>query len=219
MSADFVTTGAAQYIDCGTSERMRENAPLTISSWIYPRTTGDSGSGRIVQRRNATAATFGVSLNMFGTASIQFGIDGGSKFEVNGVSNSIVLNTWQHVLVSWDGTMVSANVNIYVGGTEISYALKQNGSTPGVTTGQPTTVGDRANLDRSFNGMIAELAVWNIQLSAGEISALAKGFKPNKVRLAGINLYLPFVRNVYSVVVNAVTNNGSSPADHPRIYG
>jgi hypothetical protein len=71
-----------------------------------------------------------------------------------------------------------------------------------------------------YQGQIAEVAVWNADLTVDELVALNKGFKPYRIRPQSLIAYAPLVRTLFDVVSpRTITNNNSATvADHPRVY-
>ncbi len=65
--------------------------------------------------------------------------------------------------------------------------------------------------------MIAEVAIWNVELNAGEAAALGSFYSPIAVRKSGLVFYHPMVRENVNLVGPAPTLNGTSIQSHPRI--
>ena len=108
--------GADDYVDCGSDASLDNLGPLTVEAWIYPRTIGE-GYGRIYEKVG------GAVFYLSDTNSIHFA----ARYQTTDmdnrcVNNLIIMNTWQHVAVTWDGSSDPANVHIYVNGTEATYA-------------------------------------------------------------------------------------------------
>ena len=71
-----------------------------------------------------------------------------------------------------------------------------------------------------MDGRLAEVGIWNIDLTAAEIASLAKGMTPDKIRPQSLVFYAPLVRNLIDQKGGlALTNNNSATvANHPRLY-
>jgi hypothetical protein len=80
-------------------------------------------------------------------------------------------------------------------------------------------IGSRGN-GRFLNGLMAEVAMWNAALTDDEVTSLARGFKPSRVRPQSLQFYAPIVRNIQDLrQAVAITNqNTATVADHPRVY-
>ena len=71
-----------------------------------------------------------------------------------------------------------------------------------------------------FNGLIAEVGIWNIALTANEIASLAQGMTCDKIRPQNLVFYTPLVRDLNDQKgrLTITNNNGATVANHPRVY-
>lgn len=70
----------------------------------------------------------------------------------------------------------------------------------------------------TLNGRYAELAFWDATLTQAEVSSLAKGYKPSRVRPQSLQLYIPLVRDLVEVVSGSpLTNASGTVENHPAI--
>lgn len=69
------------------------------------------------------------------------------------------------------------------------------------------------------DGDIAEVAIWNVVLTDGEIASLGKGFKASRIRPQSLVFYAPLIRNLQDTKgALAITNNNTATvATHPRV--
>lgn len=177
--------------------------PIPLSMW----TSGSiNGLGFIL---NSTAGKIRV-IGRAGTSTIR--IDLTSTTTVNN-------GAWHHVLFNFNQANGGANA-LYING--VSEATGNSSASWAIqNTGSPPYLGD--NNDAfwpSYVGDMAELALWNTgNLSVGEISALASGFAPPRVRVP--HFYAPLRREVHSLcrAGGAGTATGGTVTDHPRIIG
>jgi len=83
-------------------------------------------------------------------------------------------NAWHHLLITYDNSSVSNNPIFYLDGTAVSvteYATPVGAAT---TNSEAYTLGNRAtDLARIFPGHLAEFAVWDSILTAGNATSLA----------------------------------------------
>lgn len=71
-----------------------------------------------------------------------------------------------------------------------------------------------------MDGMIAEVAIWNVALTAAEVACLAKGIRADKIRPDNLVFYNRAIRNLTADLVGGLTltnNNGATVGAHPRI--
>jgi hypothetical protein len=149
---------------------------LTVSAWINPRSHGEGTDGRIADKSHNASAThdgwvFDVT-DSGGERKLRFIADHSTtdlfRRSVAGVWN---LNTWQHVLVTWDKSTAAANVHIYVNGTEVSYSLTTDGDgTFGDT--RDLYIGNAHNVARTFDGALDDVRIYNRVLTSEEIKRL-----------------------------------------------
>jgi hypothetical protein len=71
-----------------------------------------------------------------------------------------------------------------------------------------------------FDGLTAEVGIWNAALTADEVASLAKGMTCDKVRPQSLVFYAPLVRNLIDQKsgLTITNNNGATVANHPRVY-
>jgi len=193
--------GVNDYVNAGTGSSLSLLGPVTISAWIYPRTFGGASKGRIVVRgTSGIAHSVGFSVN---NSDITAGLSFGSHYDVSTLqtyssNNTITLNTWQHVTVTWDGTTDRTKVLFYVNGIKTGRQDNGDGSDGSVTRVSDSTCslligvqggdGGDCNVDngtRDFNGQIDEVRIYNRALTPDEIKRLYKigsTFVVNKTR-------------------------------------
>ncbi len=94
--------GVDDEVNCGSDSSL-QNPNFTISVWVYP--TSGSGTKVIVQN---TTGTFGTAS--FGFRVVQvfsnyvFYIGDGSGNNIVQITSAVVLNTWQNLVMTYDGT-------------------------------------------------------------------------------------------------------------------
>ncbi len=153
---------------------------LTASAWIYPRTTGENSEGRIVDKSDNTGALHDGWRFQLGDGGGPNRLSFTGEFSTTDLyhrsgDNVITLNTWQHVLVTWDKSTTATNAKIYVDGTEVPSYLT---ATDGVGTFTDTWDLYIGNIDtpvRTFDGIIDDVRVYDRVLGADEITNLANG--------------------------------------------
>jgi hypothetical protein len=133
----FNFNGSSEYVDVPLGSSINNLGPLTVSAWIYPSSFSGGGLGRILDKIQSGV---GWRFHIFGSAAC----DGASATNALGFAdqntpstsynarcspgNTIKLNRWQHVVVTWDGTGGSgtsdsnSGVHLYWDGTEVPMA-------------------------------------------------------------------------------------------------
>lgn len=137
---------------------------------------------------------------------------GGTAQSASGYS----ANTWVHIC----GVFVSAT-------SRTAYLNGENTGT-NATSGSPAglnfmSIGLRSGNTSAelMNGRIAHAAIWNVDLSAAEIAALAKGINPLRIRPQALIGYWPLTgaspEPDWSGKKNNMTVVGAVVADSPRV--
>jgi hypothetical protein len=128
---------------------------------------------RIIDKDNSSQGWF---FAMNGASQINFTADQfAGTAALRNSNNAIVLNTWQHIAATWDGTTNGGNIHLYVNGAQVDSTTFQSGSGSALSDATtPVTIGNRqADLARGFSGAMDDVRVYNRVLSAAEIQNLA----------------------------------------------
>ena len=156
-SLDFDMTN---YVDNGSDENIDDlhtKGGMSISAWINPRTAGASDSGDILNKAVGVSGYWFFSLT---NAGLQFRKDGSSSLHVFSVADIVTFNQLQHVVVTWDGSTLGANVHIYLNGEEIVYGWQGNGAELTSDVAEPLRIGT------GFDGIIDEVRLSDSARSA-----------------------------------------------------
>lgn len=153
----LVFNGATSYGSLTGSSGL--TGDISISARVYARGAGEGGYGRLF-------STNGVQLIYNGTL-VYFTRDGGGTFKTN---SSIVANKWYNITV----TSTSAGVtNFYIDGA-LSGSTNQAAGTP--SSGTTWYIGNSSANDRTFDGIIQDLKIYNRILTTQEIKAYHNSF-------------------------------------------
>jgi len=146
--------GTDDVINFGDNAGLND-ATFTITAWIYPRGFGEGGFGRII-------AQDGVNIFVDNTtASNSFSIQIAGL--ANSGANDLTLDAWQHIAISCNGS----NATFYKNGSSVG---SPSFTEPAEDEGGNLLIGNRSANDRTFNGVIDELAIYSTALSGTEIA-------------------------------------------------
>lgn len=151
--------GIDDYINCRNSSILNPSS-ITILAWIYPKGWGENGMGRIVTKYYSYQFYVYSDGNRL---SFYFWNSSNSTNQAWSNINSTKLNEWQHVAVTYDGQYVKFYVNGLLSGQTAMKAGSLQSSNSNLI------IGNRESLDRTFNGTIDEIKIYNRALSSEEI--------------------------------------------------
>jgi hypothetical protein len=151
---------------------------FTYSIWIKPDTFGGGGYARIIDKiEGGTETFFMIDGNTAPANKVGVQIAGGTTIYSSG--SSINLGVWQHVVATVAKVGNNAYVTFYINGIQsgtpgLSGVLANIGNT------NPLTIGHRANAgnDRTFDGLIDDVKVYNYVLTPWQVAQEYNGGKP-----------------------------------------
>jgi hypothetical protein len=211
MAYDF-NIASTQYLI--TSSTPVANVPLTVACWVLKETGGLNGR-TVMSLANSASSQTRITLISDDNGMVVLaaqGESGGAFTSSVGVS---VLGTWVHAA----GVLASTTSR-----TAYADGVAGTTNTDSVTLTGINRIGIgarvRKEIDLYHDGLIAEVGIWNVALTAAEIAALAKGVTCDKVRPQSLKFYAPLIRNLQDVRggVTITNNNGATVANHPRVY-
>ena len=133
-------------------------------------------------------------------------------------TSSLTLDQWVDIILTYDGGATTNDPLIYLDGVSQTITQLVGDPTGSLDTNADAyVIGNRGNDDaRDFNGKLAEFAIWDRILGAGEIAALAAGFSPLFIPNSLVS-YCPLVRNMIDLKNGAITDDATAEFPHPRI--
>ena len=181
--------GIDDYIDCGDSNDFSfgngtTDSSFSISAWVKMDVTGTFG---ILNKYGGTSTT---SEYLFGfTASNKLQLvltKSNTLFVYRGRRQNVTLNTgeWYHVLGTYDGrggNLAQEGIRLYVNGVRVDDTDENYGGgyTAMSNTSTPVLIG-KQTLNYS-DGNIDEVAVFNTELSASDVTSIYNSGIPNDI--------------------------------------
>ena len=165
-------TGAASLLFDGTDDRVDlgdgpgvnvTGTQITLEARLYPTAFQSQPYQGSVLNKEQNGPDNGYAMRVGGNGVVNFLLGANGWREVSSPSGTLVLNTWQHVALTYDG----ATQRIYVDGEEVA---SRNGAFSIAESAAPLYVGDsQRNPGRTFPGAIDEVRIWSVARSAEEI--------------------------------------------------
>lgn len=136
---------------------------FTFSAWVNPTNAGENTFGRILDKTTTTDSGSGVFLYMNNNPVVTIQIDNGTQ--ITSTVDSVPYGNWTNVTV----TVTSGGaVVIYINGE--SNATGTTSAPSLITTSNLLTIGNRSGAtDRSFNGSISAVSIYEAVLAAQEV--------------------------------------------------
>ena len=165
---DFDGTNDYVAADGVTSNLSSAGLPFTVSAWAYPDTTNNEA----IWAFNKTGNT-DENLNLLfyaknGSTKKFYHLEGGNNTWTESM-NTFDPGEWHHIVVTVDS---SGNGKLYVnGGQEGTWSNGTNSSVNKFSIGQEYD-GSGSTPSDFFDGKIDEVAVWNVDLSAADVTSL-----------------------------------------------
>ena len=152
---------------------------ISVSLWLYPRSyfwTGDAGNpnSTILNRfqytySNPSGGAWGISFNQTSVSGSIVGPTGGAGGAAAISNTPLTLNTWHHIVMTYDGTNVKLYVDGSLSGIQNHTAAMNIAGNSGISIGES----NQANgYWTHTDGKIDDIGMWNRALTACEIQNL-----------------------------------------------
>ena len=172
-SVDFDTTD--DYINSGNDSSLNNLSAITIVAYMKPSTAGEGDVGKIVDKAGDSGFA-GWLFSTFSSNKISFIVTYDSdvnELERTSAINSLTMDTWQHVAVTWDCSTTATNCHIYVNGVEVSYLESiDGGTTRDNDSSNSLAIGNNFEGTATFDGLITDVGIFSRVLTATEITEI-----------------------------------------------
>ena len=133
-------------------------------------------------------------------------------------ATDLLASTWYTFTATYDGSSTAAGTKLYINGVQETPTVTVNALSASIISDAAANIGARNSAAEWFNGRIANVGIWNVELTAAEVASLAKGVAVDHVRPQSLVLATPMIRDVTDKKGGALTATNTTVADHPRIY-
>lgn len=210
VSGAILSCGTAQDVLTGTTAE-------TVAMLINPTADNDGGSTNRIFSRYATGSGSGgfEEVDGSGTAAIELlKVAGGGNMQVKTANNTLPLGVLHAVVVTTDNSLTATNTHFYIdSSSETTYQQQTSGSgAVGSLTGTTVYIGNRGDNTRPAAGILYQLAVWNIQLTAADITSYMNYSNPQTIEPGHLVRWysLNECADGYSCAVTTFVDHGSS---------
>ncbi|MBI2530351.1 MAG: hypothetical protein HYW05_04375 [Candidatus Diapherotrites archaeon] len=164
--------GINDYIDVSNESLFdfERTSPFTLSAWVK-WASGTTQTLLSKQTSAGNAPGWLLIVNANGTLAMWLVNDAGAGWNLIHVDSvsSIGLGTWNHVVMTYDGSSTAAGVKLFINGNQSGTTIVTNTLSASILNNVDVWIGNRQFADIPFNGTIDEAAIWNRALGAGEI--------------------------------------------------
>lgn len=210
---DFVRA-SSQFVECSTPTAT--SYPITLAGWFQ---TGDLTVNQVVVANATTSTGIGVYLIIRGATAgdplSATDYDGTTSAQANS-GGSVASNTWHHGAAVYSGASSRA---VFLDGSKTTNTTTTSTNLAGTDR---TNIGALISGNSHLSGKAAEIGIWNVALTDDEITALASGLSPLRVRPSALQFYAPLWGSTILDYVgrkSLVNQNGSTESTtHPRRY-
>ena len=163
--------GADSYVSCPAAPDLNITGAFTFEAWIQPTTWGSFqilGLGRIFDKRNiALYLVESYPAHKIQSLVLQLIHPNGTVSCADAPAQSITLDQWQHIAVTYNGTNT---VSMYRDGVEqsVTYVTPPVGAVRDHAA-DDIYIGNDATLSYDFGGLLDEVRLWNIVRTPEEI--------------------------------------------------
>lgn len=162
--AALLFDGSASYVDCGSNASLRPTSAMTLAAWVWTRST--AAAQIILSNENANASGF--TLGIDNTGKPFFRTSQAAASQTLASSGTVSTETWTHIAVRFSATTATIYINGVAAGTSAAI-------TAATTATLSFRIGRGGSMANVFNGMIADVRVYNTQQSAGEVTNIYNG--------------------------------------------
>ena len=222
MAIDF--NGSASKLDLADALADLDSAAFSCGCWINIDTLPSLDANEIIMLTSKASTTGGVMLftirNTSAAMVLRFFYDwvAGTDIEHH-TDNSFALNTWHHVLVTYDRGSTANDPIFYVNGSAEA-STEVTGPPSGTADSTQDSIRFGANLPGTgafIDGTLMEAAFWNRILSASEASILAASYSPLFIP-NGLKYYWPFIRGLSDrIQAKALVDTSTAVVAHDRM--
>ena len=158
--------GQTQYVCTGPPPTIEHDKPFSFAAWI--KYDGKSG-GAIFAKMDENAAHRGYDMWIQGANIGTHIIHQWPSNAIKVVSQeALKANSWQHVVVTYDGSQKAAGVKIYIDGKLSAGKVEQDSLTATVQSDTPFKIGSRSN-GAMWKGEVDDIRIYHQALSADKV--------------------------------------------------
>jgi hypothetical protein len=163
--------GGTQFLCSSKAPNLERTDSFSFAAWIkYDGKSGGAIFSRMDVPKSFRGYDFWIQGNNIGTHIINTWPNNALKVVS---ADALKANTWQHVVVSYDGSSKAKGVKIYIDGKLSKNKVEKNSLTETIDTQVPFKIGSRSE-GANWKGEVDDIRIYSRVLNENEIS-LASG--------------------------------------------
>jgi len=156
------------YVDFGSFGEFDNLSTMSISAWVKRSGSGENGYAVILSKSSGNTPTTGWE---FIAGSLLYFRAGGTALTYR-YTNTVPLNQWSHVVVTWVRGTSALGIKFFVNGQATTGDTLNNGFELASDDINKLVVGNTVSANRTFEGMIDDVRLYNRIISDDEITQL-----------------------------------------------
>jgi trimeric autotransporter adhesin len=167
------------YIDLGTAFNFERTTAFSVSFWANT-TSGNAILSNLTTGSALTGWEIDGNLTFFLISNWNGGT--GPTLQVSPTSAVFNNGTWQHAVITYDGSSSASGVKIYINGSSQAVTVSRNSLNATIVSSMHLFMGARNDGSLAMGGSIDDVSIWNTALSA---SAVATIYQHESAKYAG----------------------------------
>jgi hypothetical protein len=168
--------GVDDYVSVPGSFSLQPTKVCTISTWIYPRNAASPSTDMAIISLGTAAPRYYMTKS---SINFQCRIQTKTGVNLTFYTGSAEFDKWQHVAYTYDG----ANIRLYVNGALVG---TKEASGDILTDDKDFRIADWPGGARNFNGLIDEVAVFNVTLTEDDIKNIMNNGLGKSIVMAAV---------------------------------
>jgi Protein of unknown function (DUF1553)/Protein of unknown function (DUF1549)/Concanavalin A-like lectin/glucanases superfamily/Planctomycete cytochrome C len=159
-----------RFVDVGDVGNFGFYDSFTLSAWINPAAATGSIVSRAVDEQEARGWTFSLEDGHLHGDLVLRWLDDGVRVETE---ETVPLNQWSHVTMTYDGSRLASGVHLYLNGKELKTKVTLDYMNQPFDVKQPLRIGAGFGPANRFQGRIAQVRIYRTALTNEDVGALA----------------------------------------------
>lgn len=181
--------GTNEYVEIGdvVPLQFERTNTISVSAWVKTST----GTPQMVVGKQGTGTAnrgwgLAIDTGLLPHFSLYNDEGGGNAMAVK-TSAAITSGAWTHVVATYDGSSTAAGVTLYVNGSPVATTTVYDSLSATILSSATAQIARRNNVSfpNYFNGTLGEIAVYNKQMTSGEVTTVYNGGVPPDLASVG----------------------------------